>query len=55
MKRRIDEAAKYVPMENLCISPQCGFSSTHHGNVMSEDDQRRKLALCVEVAHEVWG
>lgn len=55
LKRRIDEAAKYVPKENLCISPQCGFSSTHHGNVMSEDDQKRKLALCVEVAHEVWG
>ena len=55
LKRRIDEAAKYVPKENLCISPQCGFSSTHHGNVMSEDDEKRKLALCVEVAHEVWG
>ena len=55
LKRRIDEAAKYVPKENLCISPQCGFSSTHHGNLMSEDDVRRKLALCVEVADEVWG
>ena len=55
LKRRIDEASKYIPLENLCISPQCGFSSTHHGNVMSEDDQKRKLALCVEVADEVWG
>ena len=55
LKRRIDEAAKFMPKENICISPQCGFSSTHHGNVMSEDDVRRKLALCVEVADEVWG
>ena len=55
LKRRIDQAAKFIPKENLCISPQCGFSSTHHGNVMSEDDQKRKLALCVEVADEVWG
>ena len=55
LKRRIDEAAKYVPPENLCISPQCGFASTHHGNKVTEDIERRKLALCVEVADEVWG
>ena len=55
LKRSIDLAAKYVPLENLCISPQCGFASTHHGNKLSEDDQWRKLALVVEVANEVWG
>jgi 5-methyltetrahydropteroyltriglutamate--homocysteine methyltransferase len=55
LKRRIDEAARYAPLENLCLSPQCGFSSTHHGNLLSEDDQWRKLALIVEVAGEVWG
>jgi 5-methyltetrahydropteroyltriglutamate--homocysteine methyltransferase len=55
LKRRIDEAAKFVPLENLCLSPQCGFSSTHHGNVLSQQEQWKKLALIVEVAREVWG
>jgi 5-methyltetrahydropteroyltriglutamate--homocysteine methyltransferase len=55
LKRSIDVASKYVPLENLCISPQCGFASTHHGNLLSENDQWRKLALVVEVADEVWG
>ena len=55
LKRRIAEAAKYVPIENLCISPQCGFASSHHGNLLSEDDQWKKLSLVVEVAREVWG
>jgi 5-methyltetrahydropteroyltriglutamate--homocysteine methyltransferase len=55
LKRSIDLAAKFVPLENLCLSPQCGFASTHHGNKLSEDDQWRKLALVVEVATEVWG
>jgi len=55
LKRRIDEAAKYVPLENLCLSPQCGFASTEGGNKLSEDEERRKLALVVEVAREVWG
>ncbi|MGC2781198.1 MAG: 5-methyltetrahydropteroyltriglutamate--homocysteine S-methyltransferase [Bradyrhizobium sp.] len=55
LKRRIDEAAKYVPLEDLCLSPQCGFSSTHHGNALTEADQWRKLELIVEVAREVWG
>jgi 5-methyltetrahydropteroyltriglutamate--homocysteine methyltransferase len=54
LKRRIDEAAKFVPLESLCLSPQCGFSSTHHGNALSIDEQWRKLELIVEVAREVW-
>jgi 5-methyltetrahydropteroyltriglutamate--homocysteine methyltransferase len=55
LKRRIDLAAKYVPLENLCLSPQCGFASSHHGNILSEEDQWKKLSLVVEVAREVWG
>ena len=55
LKRRIDEAAKFVPLDDLCLSPQCGFSSTHHGNALSQDDQWRKLQRVVEVANEVWG
>jgi 5-methyltetrahydropteroyltriglutamate--homocysteine methyltransferase len=55
LKRRIDEAARIVPLEQLCLSPQCGFSSTHHGNALSMDDQWRKLERVVEVAREVWG
>ncbi len=54
LKRKIDEAAKFVPLENLCLSPQCGFASTHHGNALSEEEQWRKLQLVVEVASEVW-
>jgi 5-methyltetrahydropteroyltriglutamate--homocysteine methyltransferase len=54
LKRRIDEAAKYVPLEDLCLSPQCGFSSTHHGNRLSEDEQWRKLERVVQVSREVW-
>ena len=54
LKRRIDEAAKYVPLENLCLSPQCGFASTHHGNKLTEDEQWHKLERIVEVAREVW-
>ena len=55
LKRRIDEAAKFVPLENLCLSPQCGFASTHHGNALSIDEQWRKLERVVEVARSVWG
>ena len=55
LKRRIDEAAKYFPLDRLCLSPQCGFASTHHGNRITEDIERKKLALIVEVASEVWG
>jgi 5-methyltetrahydropteroyltriglutamate--homocysteine methyltransferase len=54
IKRRIDRAAKYVPLEDLCLSPQCGFSSTHHGNKLTMDEQWRKLELVVNVAQEVW-
>jgi 5-methyltetrahydropteroyltriglutamate--homocysteine methyltransferase len=54
LKRRIEEAARLVPLEQLALSPQCGFSSTVHGNELSEDDQWRKLARVVEVAREVW-
>jgi len=55
IKRRIEEAGKYVPLENLCLSPQCGFSSTHHGNNLTADEQWRKLGLVVDVSREVWG
>ncbi|MCP4329614.1 MAG: 5-methyltetrahydropteroyltriglutamate--homocysteine S-methyltransferase [Alphaproteobacteria bacterium] len=55
LKRRIDEAARFAPLERLCLSPQCGFSSTHHGNLLTRDDQRRKLERIVEVAADVWG
>ncbi len=55
IKRRIDEAARQVPLEQLCLSPQCGFSSTVHGNVIARDAQAAKLRLVTEVAHEVWG
>ena len=54
LKRRIDEAAKYVPLDDLCLSPQCGFSSTHHGNKLTADEQWRKLELVVQVSREVW-
>jgi 5-methyltetrahydropteroyltriglutamate--homocysteine methyltransferase len=53
--RRVEEAAKIVPLERLAVSPQCGFASTVAGNPVSPDDQRRKLALVVEVARRVWG
>jgi 5-methyltetrahydropteroyltriglutamate--homocysteine methyltransferase len=55
LKRRIDEASRFIPLEQLCLSPQCGFSSTVEGNSLSEDDQRAKLELVVETAAEVWG
>jgi 5-methyltetrahydropteroyltriglutamate--homocysteine methyltransferase len=55
LKRRIDEAAKHAPLEQLALSPQCGFSSTVHGNNIAVEDQRSKLRLVVETAREVWG
>jgi 5-methyltetrahydropteroyltriglutamate--homocysteine methyltransferase len=55
LKRRIDAAAKYVPLEQLCLSPQCGFASTAEGNLLTLDDQIAKLRLVVEVARDVWG
>jgi len=54
LKRKIDAASRYVPLENLCLSPQCGFSSTHHGNKLTPDEQWRKLERVVEVSREVW-
>jgi len=55
LRRRIDEASRYVPIENLALSPQCGFASTAAGNLLTEDEQWRKLELVVETAHKVWG
>ncbi|WP_219415876.1 5-methyltetrahydropteroyltriglutamate--homocysteine S-methyltransferase [Pseudonocardia nigra] len=55
LKRRIDEAAKYVPLDQLCLSPQCGFSSTVEGNSLSYNEQVAKLRLIVDVAQDVWG
>jgi 5-methyltetrahydropteroyltriglutamate--homocysteine methyltransferase len=55
IKRRIDEAAKYVALDQLCLSPQCGFASTEEGNVLAEDEQWAKLRMIVELADEVWG
>jgi 5-methyltetrahydropteroyltriglutamate--homocysteine methyltransferase len=55
LKKRIEAASSYVPLEQLCISPQCGFASSEVGNRLTEDDQRRKLELVVELAREVWG
>jgi 5-methyltetrahydropteroyltriglutamate--homocysteine methyltransferase len=54
LKRRIDEAAEYVPLDQLCLSPQCGFSSTVEGNALTADEQFAKLSLIVETAREVW-
>ena len=55
LKRRIDQAAKYIALDQLCLSPQCGFASTEEGNILAEDEQWAKLRLIVEVADEVWG
>ena len=55
IKKRIEEATKYVPLEQLCLSPQCGFSSTEEGNVLAEEEQWAKLRMIVELAEEVWG
>jgi 5-methyltetrahydropteroyltriglutamate--homocysteine methyltransferase len=55
LKRRIDEASKYVPLENLALSPQCGFASTMEGNLLTEDEQWRKLKMVVDTAKSVWG
>ena len=55
LKRRIEEAARYAPLEQLALSPQCGFSSTVHGNAIAMEAQAAKLRLVVDVAAEVWG
>ena len=54
IKRRLQEAAKFVALEQLALSPQCGFASTEEGNILSEDEQWAKLSLAVEIANEVW-
>ena len=55
LKRRIEAASKYIPLEQLCLSPQCGFSSTDEGNTLTYDEEVAKLRLIVETAAEVWG
>jgi methionine synthase II (cobalamin-independent) len=55
LKRRIGEAARHLPLDQLAISPQCGFASDVVGNLLSPDDQKRKLELVVETARQVWG
>jgi 5-methyltetrahydropteroyltriglutamate--homocysteine methyltransferase len=55
LKRRIDAAARFVPLDQLCLSPQCGFSSTVEGNELTQDEQKAKLQLIVQTAHDVWG
>jgi 5-methyltetrahydropteroyltriglutamate--homocysteine methyltransferase len=55
LKRRIEEAARFVDIDQLCLSPQCGFSSTVEGNALSYDQEVAKLRLIVETAQEVWG
>jgi 5-methyltetrahydropteroyltriglutamate--homocysteine methyltransferase len=55
IRRRIEQAAKFVPLDQLCLSPQCGFASTEEGNVLAEDEQWAKLAMIVELAREIWG
>jgi 5-methyltetrahydropteroyltriglutamate--homocysteine methyltransferase len=55
LKRRLDDAARFAPLDRLGITPQCGFSSTYRGNPVTVEDEKKKLALLVEVAGEVWG
>jgi 5-methyltetrahydropteroyltriglutamate--homocysteine methyltransferase len=55
LRNRIDQAARYRPLETLCLSPQCGFSSTHHGTDLTPEEQAAKLRLVLEIADEVWG
>ena len=55
VKRRIDEAAKFLPLDQLCLSPQCGFASNFMGNPVTVDDEKRKLSLVVDIAKDVWG
>ena len=55
IKKRIEEATKFVALDQLCLSPQCGFASTEEGNVLAEDEQWAKLRMIVELAEAVWG
>jgi 5-methyltetrahydropteroyltriglutamate--homocysteine methyltransferase len=55
LKRRVEDASRYVPLDQLCLSPQCGFASTLEGNDLTYDEQVAKLRLVVETAAEIWG
>jgi 5-methyltetrahydropteroyltriglutamate--homocysteine methyltransferase len=55
IKRRIEQAARFVPLDQLCLSPQCGFASSEEGNIIAEDEQWAKLRTVVELADEIWG
>jgi 5-methyltetrahydropteroyltriglutamate--homocysteine methyltransferase len=55
IKRRIEQATKFINLDRLCLSPQCGFASSEEGNVLAEDEQWAKLRMIVEIADEVWG
>src|SRR6201985_1992581 len=55
IKRRLDEASRFAPLDQLALSPQCGFASTEEGNILTEEEQWAKLKLAVDVANEVWG
>jgi 5-methyltetrahydropteroyltriglutamate--homocysteine methyltransferase len=55
LKRRIEEASKFIPLDQLCLSPQCGFASTEEGNLLAEAEQWAKLGLIVDIARDVWG
>lgn len=55
IKKRIEEAAHYLPLDRLCLSPQCGFASTEEGNILTEEEQWAKIRLIKEIAQEVWG
>jgi 5-methyltetrahydropteroyltriglutamate--homocysteine methyltransferase len=55
LKRRLDEASRYISIDQLCVSPQCGFSSTVEGNDVTVEQERAKLALCADLARDVWG
>ena len=55
VKRRIEQATKFIALDQLCLSPQCGFASTEEGNVLAEDEQWAKLRMIVELAEEIWG
>ena len=55
IRRRIEHAAKFIELDQLCLSPQCGFASTEEGNILAEDEQWAKLKMIGEIAREVWG
>ena len=55
LKRRIDDASRYLPLEQLALSPQCGFASDIHGNLLNDDEQWRKLDVMLETSAQVWG